>query len=518
MSQHRHSDSGTIPSMASVQHELRDNTIIIVFGASGDLAKKKTFPALFGLYRDGFLPEGVKIIGYARTKMEQVDYHKRVTQYIKNPNEDPDVVTKIDEFKDICTYLSGGYEDDASFENLESHLRGLESGRQSDERNRVFYLALPPSVFIPVAGRVKKFNYSEDGVNRIIVEKPFGKDLESSRELLGSLKQYWTEDETFRIDHYLGKEMVKNILVLRFANIALSAAWDKNSISSVQITFKEQFGTEGRGGYFDEFGIIRDILQNHLLQVLTVLTMERPVSFAAEDIRDEKVKVLRAISPIAKEHTLLGQYVAANGKPGYLDDDTVPPNSTCPTFAATTLWINNPRWEGVPFILKAGKAMNDAKVEVRIQFKDVTSGIFKDVARNELVLRIQPSESVYLKLNTKTPGLYTRAMPTEMDLTYKRRFVDNKIPEAYEALILDALKGNHSNFVRQDELDHAWKIFTPILHWIEGKDGVPPKPSPYPYGSRGPKDIDAFVRKYGYIRYSGGYSWPTTALADLANL
>jgi glucose-6-phosphate 1-dehydrogenase len=192
------------------------------------------------------------------------------------------------------------------------------------------------------------------------------------------------------------------------------------------------------------------------------------------------VKVLRAIQPIKQEDVLLGQYVSANGKPGYLDDNTVPPNSTCPTFAATTLWVNNPRWEGVPFILKAGKgidilvvvvteladlttcllfeALNDAKVEVRVQFKDVTSGIFKDVCRNELVLRIQPSEAVYLKLNTKLPGLYTRAFPTEMDLTYKRRFVENKIPEAYEALILDALKGDHSNFVRHDELDHAWKV------------------------------------------------------------
>jgi len=198
------------------------------------------------------------------------------------------------------------------------------------------------------------------------------------------------------------------------------------------------------------------------------------------------------------------------------NDDTVPPNSTCPTFAATTLWINNPRWEGVPFILKAGKALNDAKVEVRVQFKDVTSGIFKDICRNELVLRIQPSEAVYLKLNTKVPGLYTRALPTEMDLTYKRRFVENKIPEAYEALILDALKGDHSNFVRHDELDHAWKIFTPILHWIEGKEGQQrPRPSPYPYGSRGPKEIDSFVAKYGYIRASEGYAWPVTDLANL---
>jgi len=309
--------------------------------------------------------------------------------------------------------------------------------------------------------------------------------------------------------------MVKNLLVLRFANVAMNAAWDKNSVSNVQITFKEPFGTEGRGGYFDEFGIIRDILQNHLLQVLSILTMERPVSFSAEDIRDEKVKVLRSIPPIERDDTLLGQYVAANGKPGYLDDTTVPPNSVCPTFAATTLWIHNPRWEGVPFILKAGKALNESKVEVRIQFKDVTQGIFKDIARNELVIRIQPSEAVYLKLNLKTPGLHTRAMPTEMDLTYKRRFTDTKIPEAYEALILDALHGDHSNFVRHDELDVAWKIFTPILHWIDGQSGPRPHPAPYPYGSRGPKELDGFINKYGFRRNVDAYFWPVTSLSSL---
>jgi glucose-6-phosphate 1-dehydrogenase len=194
--------------------------------------------------------------------MDEDEFHKRATQNIKNPDENQEVSAKIEEFKKISSYVPGGYEDDSSFENLENYLKDIESSYQTKERNRIFYLALPPSVFIPVAGRVKKFNYSSDGINRIIVEKPFGKDLESSRELLGSLKQYWTEDETFRIDHYLGKEMVKNILVLRFANVALSAAWDKNSISNIQITFKEPFGTEGRGGYFDEFGIIRDILQN----------------------------------------------------------------------------------------------------------------------------------------------------------------------------------------------------------------------------------------------------------------
>lgn len=489
------SRSGTIPSMMTTGHAFKDNTVIVVFGASGDLAKKKTYPALFGLYRNGYLPKDVHIVGYARTKMDEEEYHKRTTSYIKNPNNDPEIAAKIQEFKNISSYVSGGYDDSPSFQNLAKHMEAIEKKYPSREVNRLFYLALPPSVFVPVAKHVKESCYAVTGTNRIIVEKPFGKDLESCRELLSSLKLSWKEEETYRIDHYLGKEMVKNLLVLRFANVAMGAAWDKHSISNVQISFKEPFGTEGRGGYFDEFGIIRDILQNHLLQVLSILTMERPVSFASEDIRDEKVKVLRAIPPIERKDVLLGQYVGANGKPGYLDDDTVPKDSVCPTFAATTLWINNERWEGVPFILKAGKALNEAKVEVRIQFRDVAQGIFNDISRNELVIRIQPSEAVYLKLNAKTPGYAFRAMPTEMDLTYKRRFTDTKIPEAYEALILDAIKGDHSNFVRDDELDVAWKIFTPILHWIDGKEGPRPKPSPYPYGSRGPKELDSLDRK-----------------------
>jgi len=502
--------------METSHDELKDNTIIIVLGASGDLAKKKTLPALFAIYEQGRLPRGCKIVGYARTKMDKAEFEKRATSYIKGA-DNPDVANKIEAFKSILSYVAGDYEDGAAFDNLKNHLEEIEASYQTKECNRIFYLALPPSVFIPVAKNLKEHCYnSRAGVNRIVIEKPFGKDLESARELLNSVKQYWTEEETFRIDHYLGKEMVKNLLVLRFANIAMGAAWDKNSISNVQITFKEPFGTEGRGGYFDEFGIIRDILQNHLLQVLSILTMERPVSFAAEDIRDEKVKVLRSIPPIDRADTLLGQYVSANGKPGYLDDDTVPPGSVCPTFAATTLWIHNPRWEGVPFILKAGKALNESKVEVRIQFKDVTQGIFKDIARNELVFRIQPSEAIYLKLNSKTPGLQTRAIPTEMDLTYKRRFTESKIPEAYEALIIDVIRGDHSNFVRHDELDVAWKIFTPILHWIDGLNGPRPRPVPYPYGSRGPKELDEFINKYGFKRIDkDAYTWPTTDLSFL---
>lgn len=503
--------SGTIPSMEVATDAIRDSATFIVFGASGDLAKKKTFPALFGLYRKDLLPRGVHIVGYARTKMDTEEYHRRITQYIKRDN-DPSFDSKLEEFKNLSSYVSGGYEDSDSFRRLNAHVEKIEEGHATS--NRIFYLALPPSVFVPVAKHASQECYSR-GINRIIVEKPFGKDLQTCRELLNDLKKYWKEEETYRIDHYLGKEMVKNLLVLRFANVAMNAAWDKNSISNVQITFKEPFGTEGRGGYFDEFGIIRDVQQNHLLQVLSILTMERPVSFSSEDIRDEKVKVLRAIPPVEPKDTLLGQYIASNGKPGYLDDDTVPKDSMCPTFSASVLWINNPRWEGVPFILKAGKALNEAKVEVRIQFKDVTQGIFADISRNELVVRIQPEEAVYLKLNTKSPGYAFRAIPTEMDLTYKRRFTDSAIPEAYEVLILDALKGDHSNFVRDDELDAAWKIFTPILHWIDGKDGERPKPEPYPYGSRGPARLDAFIEKYGYKRTQEEYNWPTTNMSNL---
>lgn len=468
---------------------------------------------MFGLYLQGHLPADLAIVGYARSKLSNEEFADRQIGHIKRPGKDASDAErktfdeKLKKFQEISTYISGAYDKDDGFQALTKEMERIESARGDNGKpgpNRIFYMALPPSVFTIVAAGLRKNSYSENGVNRIVIEKPFGKDLESCREMMSALGKEWKEEETYRIDHYLGKEMVKNMLLLRFGNVFLESSFNKNFISNVQITFKEPFGTEGRGGYFDEFGIIRDVCQNHLLQTLSILTMERPVSFSAEDVRDEKVKVLRAIPPIQQKDVLLGQYVGANGKPGYLEDDTVPKGSVCPTFAAMTLWINNPRWEGVPFIMKAGKALNEAKVEIRIQYKDVTSGIFNHIARNELVIRIQPDEAVYMKLNTKTPGLVTRAIPTELDLTYKKRFQDAKIPEAYESLILDAFKGDHSNFVRNDELDVAWKIFTPILHWIDGKAGTPPKPEPYPYGSRGPKELQAFIERYGYQRSNEG--------------
>ncbi|KAL1928835.1 hypothetical protein VTP01DRAFT_2621 [Rhizomucor pusillus] len=494
---------------SQVAKELQGFVTIVVLGASGDLAKKKTYPALFKLFRNGFLPDNTHIVGYARTKMEHDDYLKRVTQYIKDGGED------LEKFKAITSYHSGLYDDDASWQSLNDYLtkNEQERGCTNGKPNRVYYMALPPSVFIPVAKGLKKNVYAQDGLNRLIVEKPFGMDTESSNELGRELGALFKEEEIYRIDHYLGKEMVKNLMTLRFANIFFSQTWDRKYIDNVQITFKEPFGTEGRGGYFDDFGIIRDVMQNHLLQVLSLVAMERPISTESEAIRDEKVKVLKCIPPITLKDALLGQYVGADGKPGYLEDDTLKnKQSRTPTFAALTLWIQNERWEGVPFILKAGKALNEAKVEVRIQFRNVAGNLYRGAPRNELVMRVQPKEAVYIKFNNKQPGLSYQTIQSDLDLSYHNRYTDMAIPDAYESLILDVLRNDHSNFVRDDELEAAWKIFTPLLHQIDSDPTV--QIHQYPYGSRGPADLDNFVRKYGYDRSNANYAWPVQSLSQ----
>ena len=292
--------------------------------------------------------------------MDHEEYLKRVKSYIKTPSKEME--EQLEQFCKITTYVSGQYDQDESFIALTKHLEEYEKGRS--EANRVFYMALPPSVFTTVAEHVKRNCYPKNGLARVIIEKPFGKDLASSRELQRSLDPIWKEEEIFRIDHYLGKEMVKNMLVLRFGNAFLGATWNRNYIENVQISFKEPFGTEGRGGYFDEFGIIRDVMQNHLLQILTLLTMERPISFSAEDVRDEKVRVLRGMPAIEPKNVIIGQYgKSLDGmKPGYKEDDTVPKESRCPTFCAMAVFIKNERWDGVPFILKAGKGDDASRI------------------------------------------------------------------------------------------------------------------------------------------------------------
>lgn len=486
-----------------------DYVSVVVFGASGDLARKKTFPALFGLYKEGQLPANVNIIGYARSDLKIEDLRNRVKLYLKL--KDDETKEKANSFLKLLSYISGPYDKPEGYYKLEEAINKYDAKHDIKDLQRLFYMALPPSIFTTVGGHVKKYCYPERASLRLIVEKPFGHDLKSARELQKNLAPLFTEEELYRIDHYLGKEMVKNLLVLRFGNAMLSGVWNNRHISSMQISFKEAFGTEGRGGYFDSIGIVRDVMQNHLLQVLTLLTMERPVSFDPEAVRDEKVKVLKAFC-LDNSNILIGQYCKSEDgkKPGYLDDETVKGDSKSVTYAALGIQIDNERWDGVPIVLRAGKALDQSKVEIRIQFKQVAKGIFKEIQRNELVIRIQPDEAVYMKINSKIPGISTESSLTELDLTYSSRYSkDFWIPEAYEALIRDCYLGRHANFVRDDELDVSWKLFTPLLEYIES-DQAPPLEI-YPYGSKGPKSLKQYLAKNGYVfDHEGTYQWPLT--------
>ena len=338
------------------------------------------------------------------------------------------------------------------------------------------------------------------GWTRLIVEKPFGRDLESFEALNSTLAENFTEDHIYRIDHYLGKEMVQNLTVLRFSNTWFERVWNSHDVQCIILTFKEPFGTEGRGGYFDKYGIIRDILQNHLLQVLCLLTMETPTVLegpgAGKAIRDAKVAVLNAITPVQVEDCILGQYE------GYTDDPTIENKDTnCPTFAVIKLKINTPRWHGVPIILKAGKALDERKSEMRIQFKDAPAAEYlfqgQDCPRNELVLRLQPHEAVYMKTNVKSPGFAAKPIQSELEVNYDTRFFahtqESSNPDAYTRLIFDVLRGRHSAFVRDDELRRAWEIFTPVLHRIETEHI---RPILYPQGSRGPPEADVLIGQF----------------------
>jgi len=446
-------------------------------------------------------------------------------KYMKIQNDERELFEK---FTQLNSYVAGSYDKPEDFQRL--HEETIKISQRKDDY-RYFYLALPPSVYDSVSEMISKHCRPEaPGWLRLIVEKPFGKDLESSNKLSEHLNKFYTEEEIYRIDHYLGKEMVQNILALRFSNRMFSRVWNRDSIAAVIIIFKEDIGTEGRGGYFDEFGIIRDVIQNHLIQILSIVAMEKPRSTVGEDIRDEKVRVLRSVAPIKLEDVVIGQYVGDKDSPiterqqGYLDDKGVPKDSVTPTFAQTILFVNNERWDGVPFILRAGKAMNEKKAEIRIQFRDVPGGMFEEeltengekqkLARDELVVRIQPNEAIYLKINTKRPGEMGYSIEeTELDLTYNQRYQGVKLPDAYERLILDVFMGSKINFVRSDELQEAWRIVDPILAQIDNR-----KLSiiPYKFGVYGLREAFARAAHHGYV-YTGTYSWKEDRSGSLTN-
>ncbi|KAI6224756.1 Glucose-6-phosphate 1-dehydrogenase [Aphelenchoides besseyi] len=482
--------------------------VFVVFGASGDLSKKKIFPTLWWLFRDGLLPDQIFFFGYARSDLTLEKLRQSFEKFCKvRENEQK----KFVEFIKRITYISGQYDKDDGFQRLKASMDAMQE-KLKKPLNRLFYMATPPNVFEPVATHIKKHCMDKgDSWTRVVIEKPFGHDFDSSAKLSEHLAKLFTEEQIYRIDHYLGKEMVQNLVVLRLGNRFIAPSWNRDHIASVMISFKEDFGTQGRGGYFDSSGIIRDVMQNHLMQILTLVAMEKPASLSAEDIRNEKVKVLKNIKAVELKDVVLGQYVAdPNGKDedartSYLDDPTVPNDSVTPTYATAVLFVNNERWEGVPFFLRCGKALNERKAEVRIQYKEVAGDIFPSGAlkRDELVIRVQPNEAVYMKLNTKRPGFHFEAEETELDLTFNSRFKDLRLPDAYERLFFDLFSGEQYNFVRADELEHAWRIFTPLLKQIE-KEHV--KPEKYVYGSRGPESSDQLTQKHGYV-FSGTYKW-----------
>lgn len=477
------------------------NLSVTVVGASGDLAKKKIFPALFALFYEDCLPKNFIVFGYARTKMTDEELRNMISKTLtcridKRANCD----NKMDQFLRRCFYQSGQYNSEEHFSELDNKMKEKEAGLLS---NRLFYLSIPPNIFVDVVKCASVKASSAKGWTRVIVEKPFGRDSESSGELTRCLKKYITEDQIFRIDHYLGKEIVENLSVLRFSNLVFEPLWSRNYIRNVQLIFSEDFGTEGRGGYFDNYGIIRDIMQNHLLQILALFAMETPVSLDAEDIRNEKVKVLRSMRPLQLEDVIVGQYKghSKGGKLnlGYTDDPTVPTDSLTPTFAAAALFIDNARWDGVPFLMKAGKALHTKRAEIRVQFRHVPGNLYKrnfgtnlDKATNELILRVQPDEAIYLKINNKVPGLGMRLDRSDLNLLYSARY-SKEVPDAYERLLLDAIEGERRLFIRSDELDAAWSLFTPVLKELEEKKIAPEL---YPYGSRGPVGAHYLAAKH----------------------
>jgi len=492
-------------TVVQLKVDLENHHAVIILGAAGDLAKKKTFVALFHLHLSRCLPTTLSIVGCDDsqhhpdvTNVEEL-WDKRLKTYLELEGMQHD----LQEFRARLSYMPLEINSVQKWRALDEHICRLSRDRARD--NRIFYLALPPFLFGDAVQHIRQECWSNSGFSRVVVEKPFGWDLQEARKLCAQLSQHLDESQIFRIDHYLAKTLVLNIITLRFANREFGRLFHADCIANVRITFKEDIGVEGRAGYFDRYGIIRDIMQNHLMQVLALIAMEAPASLHAEAVRDEKVKVLRQIRCIDAKDCVIGQY------DGYLDDPGIKqiseakgyPSRT-PTFAVVVLYLDNERWSGVPFILKAGKFLENRHTIVRVQFKKAPpSSLFGDQPQNELLIRIQPNETIYYKMLAKMPGLNQKVsdvQQTVLDMDLKKRFELRRLPEAYEKLIHDVIQGESHNFVRKDELEEAWRIFDPLLKTLEVDEARVPER--YCCGSRGPASADALIDRMGFRRYT----------------
>ena len=494
-------------TLVQLKVDRRSHQSFVILGAAGDLAAKKTFPSLFKLYLGNYLTNNLAIVGcdgagfHPDVRSADDLWTHRIVKHLKHQHG----ATERDllEFRQLISFVNVDLADASSVDALGTHIRDRAGG--CSRQDRVFYLALPSRVFGTAVERLKATCWSNSGHCRVVVEKPFGRNGEEARQLSLQLGQHLTEAETFRIDHYLAKTLVTNLLAFRFANRELGRLFHADNVANVRITFKEAIGVAGRAGYFDEYGIIRDIIQNHLMQVLTLVAMEAPASLCTEDVRDEKVKVLKQIRPISPDACEVGQYE------GYQDDPDIQKvnarqghASRCTTFAVAVLYLDNERWSGVPFILKAGKGLETTQTLIRLQFKKAPpQSLFGEQPQNELVIRIQPNEAIYYKILSKMTGLQQRAQDvqqTVLDLDLKKRLDARHMPEAYEKLIHDVLQGESHNFVRRDELEQAWRIFDPLLHHLEQVEQRVPER--YAFGSRGPRRADTLINSMGFKRYT----------------
>ncbi|HVL82108.1 MAG TPA: glucose-6-phosphate dehydrogenase [Actinomycetota bacterium] len=434
-----------------------DQTVVI-FGASGDLVSRKLIGALWALDRDGLMPDEWRVVGYARTDLDDERFRERMREAL---TKRPDFAAKRwTRFAKRLHYVRGAYDDLAGLDDeLREH--GVAGGR------RLYYCSVPPSAYEPIVAEIGRHRLGEG--SRMVVEKPFGHDLASAKRLNRLIHQVFDEDQVFRIDHYLGKETVQNILVFRFSNGMFEPIWNRRYVTQVEITVAESEGVGHRGGFYEEAGALRDIVQNHIFQVLTFLTMEPPASFDPGALRDEKSKVLAALRRIEPEDTVFGQYgpgrVDGRKAPGYRSEEGVDPRSRTETFVAMRLWIDNWRWATVPFYVRTGKRLPRRVTEVTMKFHDAPHSLFRDssVAPNHLTLRIQPDEGICLSFDAKVPGPEMRIEPVTMDFSYGAHF-GSETPEAYERLLRDAMVGDHTLFPRSDEVERAWDALETVVH------------------------------------------------------
>jgi glucose-6-phosphate 1-dehydrogenase len=486
-----------------------DPHVVVLFGATGDLSHRKIFPALAQLWRTNLLPADWGLLAVGRRPYDDETFREDVAGSL-HANCRIQLEPEMEKaFLERISYHRGDFGDDATFDSLSERLEQMHLEHET-RSNLLFYLATQPSAFPQIVGQLGRCGLDHEkhdgGWRRVIIEKPFGRDLDSAKRLNREMLRVFRESQVYRIDHYLGKETVRNLLVFRFGNGIFEPLWNRRYVDHVQITVAESIGVEDRGAFYEETGAVRDVLQNHLLQLLSLVAMEPPATFAADALRDEKLKVLRAVAPFSRREmhgeVVRGQYdagwVAGQAVKGYRDEKEVDPQSETETFVAARFLVDDWRWSGVPFYLRTGKRLARRASEIAIQFREVPHRLFEEAATdpqpNLLAIRVQPDEGILLRFNSKVPGLGMDIRPVTMDFTYGASFSADT-PDAYETLILDSMLGDQSLFTRADEVEAAWSIVTPMHDaWL---DSPAPEFPNYPAGSWGPEAAEELMERDG---------------------